>query len=77
MRCEYCNGIGRHDTRCPKESQPKATCYCSYCNEGIYEGEKYIENDNGEFRHYECCYDMRDLLEWLGYKIKTMDDDYN
>ena len=45
------------------------------CGNGIYDGEEYIENDNGECRHYDCFTGMRDLLEWLGYEIKTMEDD--
>lgn len=31
-------------------------------------------NDNGEYRHYDCFGGMKDLLEWLGYEIKTMID---
>ena len=46
--------------------------YCSSCKEGIYDGEEYIENQNGEYRHYECFHGMKDLLEWLGYRIRTM-----
>lgn len=28
-------------------------------------------------RHYECFYGMRDLLEWLGYDIKYMRNNYD
>lgn len=31
-------------------------------------------NDDSEYRHYDCFYGMSDLLEWLGYKIKTMEE---
>lgn len=72
--CDVCGKINGHDTRCPYYTPPKASHYCSVCGEGIYSGEDYIENDNGEYRHYECFYGMRDLLEWLGYDIKTMED---
>ncbi len=48
-------------------------CALPICGEGIYDGEEYIENQNGEYRHYECFYGMKDLLEWLGYNIKTME----
>lgn len=75
MSCEYCLKIsGKHDNRCPNYKPSRANHYCSACGEGIYEGEEYIANDNGEFRHYECFYGMRDLLEWIGYEIKTMGD---
>ena len=55
----------------------KANHYCSFCDEGIYGGEKYIENDYGEFIHYECIYTIKKLLDWLGYSVKTMEDDYD
>ncbi len=63
-----------HDTRCPNYIPPKASHYCSICDDGIYGGEEYIENDYGEYRHYDCFYGIRELLEWLGYEVKTMED---
>lgn len=65
-----------HDCRCPYYKPPKASHYCYSCGEGIYDGEKYVENLDGEYRHYECFHGMRDLLEWLGFDIKTMEDGY-
>lgn len=61
---------------CPNYIPPRTTHYCSICKEGIYEGEEYIENQYGEFRHYDCFCGIRDLLKWLGYEIKTMEDTY-
>lgn len=69
--CEICGKIDCN-SRCPNYMPAKTRYYCSSCGEGIYDGEEYIENQFGEYRHYECFYGMRDLLEWLGYKIKTM-----
>lgn len=63
------------DSRCPNYEQPKAKYHCDYCGEGIYDGEEYIVNDNGGYRHYDCFYGIKDLLEWLGYEIKTMNED--
>lgn len=63
-------------SQCPNYIPPKAALYCSICGQGIYCGEDYIENDNGEFRHYDCIYGIHNLLEWLGCEIKTMEDDY-
>ena len=60
--------------RCPNYIPKKAKHYCSICEEGILDGEEYIENDDGEYRHYDCFDEMRDLMEWLGYSIKTMSD---
>ena len=60
--------------RCPNYIPKKAKLYCSICEEGILDGEEYIENDNGEYRHYDCFSGMKDLLEWLGYSVKTMSD---
>lgn len=63
----------KHDFRCPNYIPSKADHYCSSCGDGIYEGEEYIENDNGEYRHCGCIDGIGDLLEWLGYDIKTME----
>ena len=77
MACEFCHGEGYHRTRCPNYILTKTAHYCSICGEGIYPGEEYIENDSGEYRHYDCFYGMRDLLEWLGYEVKTMENEYD
>ena len=74
MKCDICNHLIGHHPRCPNYVYPKAIHYCSSCGDGIYEGEEYIVNQNGEYRHFECFYGMRELLEWLGYEVKTMDD---
>lgn len=59
---------------CPNYIPPKASIYCSECKNGIYDGEEYIENDNGEYRHFECMNCSREDLEWLGHEIKVMED---
>lgn len=75
LACDVCGQIGFHNYRCPKYSSPKAAYYCSSCGEGIYNGEEYIGNNNGEYKHFDCVYGIRDLLEWLGCEIKTMEED--
>lgn len=72
--CKICGKSIGHDYRCPNYTPPKASHYCSSCGEGIYDGEEYIENLDGEYRHYDCFHGRRDLLEWLGFDIKTMED---
>lgn len=57
---------------CPNYEQPKSSLYCTVCGEGIYEGNEYITNDDGENVHYDCV-SGRDLVEFLGYEIKTME----
>ncbi len=71
--CDICK---QHqcNVHCPNYVPPRAKYYCSICGEGIYDGEEYIRNDNGEYRHYECFYGVRELLEWLGYDVKVMED---
>lgn len=75
MPCEYCMRYGEHHPSCPNYDSPKTKYHCDICGEGIYDGEEYIVNDDGEYRHYDCFQSVRDLLEWLGYEIKTMEDD--
>ena len=70
--CQLCNSYPCA-SRCPNHI-PKATHYCSSCGEGIRDGEEYIENSDGECIHWECFTSMRDLLEFLGYEIQTMED---
>ena len=74
MSCEYCHQYSIHHPRCPLYESPKAIHYCSICGEGIYDGEEYIENDIGEYAHWECVEDGRDLAKCLGYEIKTMEE---
>lgn len=60
--------------RCPNANEPKFDRYCSYCGEGIYEGEEYVENDDGEFIHYDCP-TTREMVKFLGCEIHTMRGD--
>ena len=75
MPCNYCLKDYGHNPRCPLYKENKSSHYCSVCGEGIIDGEEYIMNEDGEYRHWECFDGMRDLLEWLGYEIKTMEDE--
>ena len=77
MACIYCGMNGEHHYRCPLYESPKSSHYCSICGEGIYNGEEYIENDDGEYAHWECVDYGRDLAKWLGFDIKTMENDYD
>ena len=74
MNCEYCGQPLNHHPRCPLDKPKKATLYCFSCGEGIRDGEEYIENADGECIHWECFTSMRDLLEFLGYEIQTMEE---
>ena len=61
IRCEFCGQVGTHDYRCPNYISPKAKHYCCYCGEGIYQGERYLDNENGEYMHEDCigCIDRQ------------------
>lgn len=71
--CEICKQSTCR-SQCPNYKSPKTTYYCSSCGDGIFAGEKYMENQYGEYRHYECFQGMNELLEWLGYEIKIMEE---
>ena len=74
MACMYCLRDYGHNPRCPLYKE-KSSHYCSVCGDGILEGEEYIENDCGEYAHWECVDYGRDLSRFLGYEIKTMEDE--
>jgi len=76
MRCEICQQIIGHDIRCPNYIPEKSIFYCSYCEYPIFNGEEYIENYKGEFRHYDCFHSKRELLKWIGSDIKIMEENY-
>ena len=75
MPCKYCLRDYEHDPRCPLYKDKKSYHHCSICGDGILEGEEYIENDCGEYAHWECVDYGRDLARFLGYEIKTMEDE--
>ncbi len=52
---------------CPNYTPRKTLHYCASCGDGICDGEEYIENLDGEYRHYECFHGMR--IYWSGYRI--------
>ena len=74
MACEYCRGEGYHVPRCPNFVPLKAAYYCSICDEGIYYGDQYIENYNGDHAHWDCINGIHGLLEFLDCEIKTMEE---
>ena len=75
--CEICRQTPCHP-RCPNYEPPKASRYCSICDEGIYNGEKYVVNIDDEYAHYDCLTNLsnRAMIKWLGGEIKGMGDDY-
>ena len=75
MACEYCHQYISHNPRCPLYKPPRTSHYCSICQEGILNGEEYIENDCGKYAHWECVDYGRDLVRFFGYEIKEMCDE--
>lgn len=76
--CELCRQYPC-DFRCPNYKAPKAQHYCSICKEGIYEDDRYVDNEYGEYAHIDCLSQssIYELIEWFGYEIRTMKDDYS
>ena len=62
---------GKHDFRCPNAPDIVSDKTCSSCGLGIMPWEEYVENDDGEYIHIECVDGIYDLLDWLGYEVKT------
>ena len=60
------------DRRCPNALDLRPVAWCKTCGEGIFEGDKYFEDLNGEICK-ECMDDMsaEEILELLGEKFKV------
>lgn len=71
-----CNTCLQHPChpRCPQYSPPKTNIYCCICGDGIYEGNEYIKNIDGEYAHWECFDTPSALLDFLDYKIEIMEN---
>ena len=72
--CDLCRSYPC-DFRCPNYIPPKTRYNCAICNEGIQNGEEYIVNDNDDYAHFECVDYARDLVRFLDYDIKEMNDE--
>jgi hypothetical protein len=42
---------------------------------GILSGQDYLRNSEGQYIHRDCipCTDY--LIDWLGYRVETMDEE--
>lgn len=75
--CEFClMPNGKHDSRCPYYSPTKPKYICCNCGNDIYQNERYLTNENGEYIHEECiCNKGIDwLINWLGFKFREMEE---
>lgn len=77
MYCEICRQYGTHHPRCPYYSPFKPKYICCYCGEGIYQGERYLDNEQGEYIHEDCIRSIGIdwLINWLGFEYKTEEND--
>lgn len=75
--CNVCGRTdGQHDCRCPYYYPPPSRYKCCYCGEGIYQGERYLDNENGEYLHEDCvgCLGTDWTINWLGFNYKEMEN---
>ena len=71
--CDICGmQDNNHHPRCPYYEPPNPKYKCCICENGIYDGEEYIVNDDNEYAHFECVSYGKDMAEFLGYEIKEM-----
>lgn len=68
--CAICHQTPCHPA-CPNAPEPKPIYYCAECGEGIYDGDRYFECQEGCVCE-ECMDDMsaEEILELLGEKFK-------
>lgn len=60
------------DSRCPNAPDPTPIKICICCEEGIFEGEKYLDLQEGAICK-DCVESMRgtELMEYLGEEFST------
>ena len=75
MACEYCLWEIGHPCSCPNYEPPESNYTCAECGEKICYGDEYIENDAGDYAHWDCVVYGRDLAAFLGYEIKEMEEE--
>ena len=73
MFCKYCGENNIHDYRCPEFSPILSSHDCIICKENINVSEEYIENNDGEYAHWECMWDKRDVVKFLDIGIDVME----
>ena len=71
MQCDVCGRINGHSRGCPEyeDEKIKPSHYCSICNSGILNEEEYIENDCGDYAHWECVDGKFSMADWLKIRI--------
>lgn len=69
--CSVCMSIPCHP-RCPNAPEPVPVHKCEKCGEGIFEGDKYFNGQEGYICE-ECLDDMSssELLELVGESLAT------
>lgn len=75
IRCEICHDVSRHKRGCPYYKPTSPLRCCSICEDVIETGDKYIQNQDGEFAHLHCFYDADELASWFGINIQIMEDE--
>lgn len=74
--CDICRQQTPCYYQCPNYIPPKKyyNFICSYCNEGIYDGEEYIESYRGDYVHKDCIPSSDWLIDWYGIDIKETEE---
>lgn len=69
--CEYCHHIP-HLPGCPDAPDPEPALTCFKCEEGIMEGDKYLDTEKGPVCK-ECLAEMdpEEILEAVGEMLSV------
>ena len=61
--CKFCLQVDC-PPQCPNYEAPAYLHTCDFCGFGIYQGEEYVKNIDGDYIHYDCIDNMPEFIRW-------------
>jgi len=59
---------------CPNFEPRKSGYICDFCGNDIFVGEVYVDDGVNNTAHLDCINGIRQFINWVGLKVKVMED---